>query len=142
MEERLGECYGDLMPEIRFFASDAFGTFYGVNVTGEVSIFWSETGELEDLGVDQNEFFMLIRNDPNGTINYSLYMKAVETYGVPLLNEVFAFKVETSLGGRMCIDNLMKCDRIQYMRLLGELALKIGDMPIGTKIDSVKLAVK
>ncbi|KAF1684536.1 hypothetical protein B1992_14995 [Pseudoxanthomonas broegbernensis] len=120
------------LPGLDFFAADAFGVLYGVNEGGVVSIFWTETGCLEDIGITRDEFFMLVCEDPNSTINYSLYIEAVAKIGKPNHDQNFSLKVETALGGKMSVDNLYICDKSIHMLQLGKIARQIKDYPVGT----------
>lgn len=134
-KERWGKSYGLLAPNLRFIASDAFGTMYGLDESGNVSIFWAETGEVESLGVCPEEFFSMILEDPNGTINLDLYREAVQKNGAIGLRQHFAFKVETALGGQLVVDNVMIMDADEHMRALGALAQQIHDVPDGSKFN-------
>src|SRR5262245_18051113 len=44
---------------LEIFAADAFGTLYGVNIKDTVSIVWTETGDVEDLGIAERDFYAL-----------------------------------------------------------------------------------
>lgn len=132
---RWGRSYGDLAPNLRLIASDAFGTMYGLDESGKVSIFWSETGETEPLGVDEAAFLSMIVEDPNGTINLDLYQSAVREFGPIGPQQHFAFRVETALGGQVALDNLMVMDADEHMRGLGALAQQIHDVPTGSRFN-------
>jgi len=136
--DRWGREYGALIPDLRFFASDAFGTMYGLNAAGHVGIFWSETGDVEELGVDREEFFEMIAEDPNGTINLDLYREAVERIGVITYDQHFSFKVETALGGQLAVENLMIMDADAHMRALGAIAQQIHDIPPGSVFEGTE----
>lgn len=132
---RWGDSYGDLAPKLKLVASDAFGTMYGLDEAGKMSIFWSETGEIESLDIDEHEFFSLIAKDPDGTINLDLYQAAVQKLGQINQNQHFAFKVETAMGGLVALDNLMIMDADEHMRSLGAIAQQIRNIQPGTKIN-------
>lgn len=134
-----GHYYGSLMPDIKIFASDAFGTVFGIVNTDRVAIFWSETGELELLGLGLEEFYEMIIQDPIGTINIDLYRSAIEIHGKPSLEEHFAFKVETALGGKLTTDNIIIMDAKEHFKSMAKIAHQIKDMPVGRKIDNIKL---
>lgn len=133
-----GSGYGTLIPDLRFFASDTFGTMYGLNAAGHVAIFWSETGEVEEIGVGQEEFFAMIVEDPNSTINLDLYREAVEKIGAITSGQHFAFKVETALGGQLAVENLMIMSADDHMRALGVIAQQIHDMPPGSVFEGAE----
>lgn len=105
-QEDWGKSYGPLLPQIRIFASDAFGVMYGFDRTGQVVIFWAENGEIEELGIDEETFYSLIKEDPEETINWGLYKEAVRKLGNVPLNEDLAFKIELALGGKLDVNNL------------------------------------
>lgn len=129
--ERWGVSYGVLAPRIHIFASDAFGTMYGLDNSKNVAIFWAETGEIESLGVDEATFLSMIMDAPNDTINLDLYRNATQKYGAINTQQHFAFRVETALGGEVALENLMIMDADEHMRGLGMLAQQIHDAPVG-----------
>lgn len=137
-----GVCYGSLIPDIKIFASDAFGTVYGLLDDGEVAIFWTETGELEQLGIYENDFYDLIVEDPENTINYSLYCEAENSYGAITKENHFAFKIETALGGELSLSNITIMNQVDHFRSLGKLATQIDIIPEGESINSVMLEIK
>ena len=137
-----GHCYGSLMPDIRIFASDAFGTVFGLVEKNKVAIFWCETGELEFLGIELEDFYEMIVQDPTGTINFDLYQAAIELYGKPAFEEHFAFKVETALGGELTTDNIVVMDAIEHFRAMAKIANQIKNIPTGQRIEKIKLEEK
>lgn len=132
-----GKYYGELMPNIKIFAADAFGTVYGLLDNGSTAIFWTETGEIEGLGVDLDEFFELVYQDPDGTINLSLYQAAVEKFGNISVDKHFAFKVETALGGQLSIDNIVLMDSNDHFKALSKIAKQIKNIPEGQVINNI-----
>jgi hypothetical protein len=136
--EQWGRNYGSLTPQLDFFASDAFGTYYGIDHSGLVSIFWSETGEVERLGLEESDFFQKIKHDPDGTINFNLYQEAVRRFGKPLPSQHFAFKLETALGGSVAAENIVIMDAVEHMRALAKIAQQIAGVPDGTQFRPTK----
>jgi len=137
-QETWGISYGPLLPDIRIFAADAFGVMYGFDRKGQVVIFWSESGEIEELGFDEETFYTLIKEDPEATINWPLYKQAIEKLGELPLNEDFAFKIELALGGNLTVSNIERMDSILHMQALGEIAQQLIGVPYGTAIDKVE----
>jgi hypothetical protein len=115
---------------------------YGLAADRTVAIFWPETGETERLDIDQTEFYRLIKQDPDGTINYSLYRQAVEKLGELSLGQHFAFKIELALGGQLDVDNVVMMDATEHMNMLGKLAQRISGLPVGTRFDRVSIERK
>ena len=138
-EQEWGDFYGSLKPSFRLFATDVFGTAYGLLSNNEVAIFWPETAELESLGIGISEFYEMILADPISTINLDLYMSAVKKYRKPTLDEHFAFKIETALGGELTVENVVIMNSTEHFRSLAKLAIRIKDMPVGAKITSIQL---
>lgn len=138
-KQQWGKYYDALMPDIRIFAIDAFGTVYGLLPNSTVAIFWSETGEVEQLDVGLSEFYEMIIQDPDNTINFSLYMDAVKKFGKPAFNEHFAFKIETALGGSLSVDNISVMDATDHFMALGKLANRIKDIPEGQRIGDIAI---
>jgi hypothetical protein len=91
-----------------------------------------ETAEVEPLGIDEREFYGIVSEDPDETVNKSFFDEATQTIGTLKPDQIFAFKVEIALGGRFAIDNLYISDRAEYMRALGNIARQIHRDSIGT----------
>lgn len=126
--------YGKLFPKLRFFAGDAFGLLYGIDSNQKVSIFWTETADVEFLDVSEEEFYQLILQDPDGTINLTLYNRAVNELGELKLSQDFCCKVEIALGGQLSVDNLYICDRETHLIGLAKIAMQIHGIPLGSNI--------
>jgi hypothetical protein len=119
------DAYGSLRPGLFLFAEDAFGLQFGFLEDGNVAIFWGETAEVEPLGTDLRGFVDRIKEDPDTTISFSLFQEAVEMLGPLSLNQHFAFKVETALGGNLSVTNLTIMGAVDHMRSLGKIATQI-----------------
>lgn len=138
-KEVWGRAYGPLLPDIRIFASDAFGVMFGFDAAGEVVIFWAESGEIEELGIDEDTFYSLIKDDPEETINWGLYKQAVKELGPVPLTENLAFKIELALGGELAVSNMERMDSVLHMQSLGKIAQQLVDIPYGSVINRVIL---
>lgn len=136
---RWGHSYCQLMPAIDVFASDAFGTVFGLTEEKEVAVFWPETGELERLGIGPDDFYEMIARDPEGTISLSTYLGAVGLHGKPSPVEHFALRIETAVGGKFSPDNMVIMDADSHLRALGKIALQVSGMPIGTRVTTVRV---
>jgi hypothetical protein len=119
-------------PSLELFAIDAFGAIYGLDEKGDVSIIWTETGGVESLGITEQDFYSMINDDPNATINQALYLEAVQKYGRPGDDQIFALRVETALGGALVIGNIFLKDISEQMLVLGKIAKQIGSDALGT----------
>jgi hypothetical protein len=126
------QSYGDLFPSLRFFAGDAFGLLFGLDSSDKVCIFWGETAEVEPLGIDERRFYGIIFEDPDSTVNKSFFDETTHAISALKPDQIFAFKVEIALGGKLAIDNLYISDRVQYMQALGNTARQIHRDPAGT----------
>ncbi|SQD76790.1 T6SS immunity protein Tdi1 domain-containing protein [Moritella yayanosii] len=133
-EYEWGKLYGSMKPTFKLFAIDAFGTAYGLLSDENVAIFWSETGELEPIDANLEEFLGMILEDPYTTINYDLYISAVEHLGKPSFHEHFAFKVELALGGSLSVDNLTIMDSTKHFHSLAKIAFQINEIKVGSSI--------
>jgi hypothetical protein len=129
------QSYGDLFPSLRFFAGDAFGLLFGLDSSDKVCIFWGETAEVEPLGIDERRFYGIIFEDPDSTVNKSFFDEATHAISTLKPDQIFAFKVEIALGGKLAIDNLYISDRVQYMQALGNIASQIHRDPAGTSYE-------
>ena len=130
--------YGVHSPDsLLLFAEDAFGVQFGFESTGSVSIFWSETGEIEPLEIGLREFLERVLEDPDGTISLDFYLSARDALGAANAAHHYALQVETALGGELAVDNLLLMDSVMHMRSLGKIAQQLRDIPEGTAIRSV-----
>ncbi|MCS0585548.1 DUF1851 domain-containing protein [Massilia pinisoli] len=129
------QSYGDLFPSLRFFVGDAFGLLFGLDSSDKVCIFCGETAEVEPLGIDERRFYGIISEDPDGTVHKSFFDEATHAIGTLKADQIFAFKVEMALGGKLAIDNLYITDRIEHMRALGKIACQIHRDPTGTSYE-------
>jgi hypothetical protein len=128
--------YGELAPEWDSFGEDAFGVQYLIS-PGEapvVAIFWSETGEVEHLGVGPSEFLDMVSEDPENTISLGFYRACVARYGELPLGKHFAMRVESALGGQLAVDNVVPMDALEHMRALAHIAGQLRTVPIGSPL--------
>ena len=123
------------------FGEDAFGSQYLLSSgpMPKVAVFLSETGEIDELGVGPAEFLQMIVDDPQNSLWLPLYQACVEQYGPLSLRQHFALRIESALGGKMSVENVMPIDSQEHMGALAEIAEQIRDVPNGTKFTSVKL---
>jgi hypothetical protein len=131
--------YQGIAPDIAPFASDSFGVLYGLDSQNQVAIFWPETGEIEQLQTNKEDFLGLILEDPNSTINLDVYLQGIVKLGLLTRSQHFALKIELAVGGKFSVDNLIKMDAKEHMRALGKLARQFKGIPLGTKISNVSL---
>ncbi len=125
-----------LSPKWQSIAEDAFGTQYLLHSdTGRMALFWSETGEVEELEADPEQFFRAIIAEPDSTIWLGFYSRCVMALGKPSPKQHFALKVESAVGGEHTTDNVLVMDATTHMRALGQLAHQIRDVPIGTPLE-------
>ena len=131
--------FGELNPQLTFFATDAFSTLFGYDANGNVVIFLPETAEVDALEVPVATFFELIVQDPDATIHIDLFNQAVAKFGKLRPDETFALKIETALGGQLDVENLYKEQQVKYLIALGKIAKQLQGMNLGDQITSVKL---
>ena len=133
------ERYGALAPRWTSIAEDAFGVQFLLSPDGrEVAIFWSETGETEEIGVSISDFFEAMRTNPDETIDLSSYQAACAVLGIPNLDEHVALKVARILGGELAPSNMERMPAQGHMRALGSIAVQIEHDPLGTQYKPVQ----
>ncbi|UNE62785.1 T6SS immunity protein Tdi1 domain-containing protein [Xanthomonas oryzae] len=115
-------------------AYDVFGSVYGVDRFDQVYILSLDSGDISGLDVDVDGFFYAIEDDPVSTIRSDLYEEARSKLGGINNNENYALKVETALGGQLCVDNMYICDRLKHAYILGDIARQIKDLPLRTQL--------
>jgi hypothetical protein len=130
--------FGELKPQLKFFATDAFSTLFGYDANGNVVIFLPETAEFDALDVPEDTFYRVILEDPGETIHADLFNQAVKKFGKLLPDETFALKIETALGGQLDVENLYKMPQVTYLIALGKIAQQLHGMNPGDQITSVE----
>jgi hypothetical protein len=115
-----------------FFGEDAFGVQFSISQNQNILRFFPDVGKSEDLGINLSEFFDAIVEDPDATLSLSFYLQCTQKFGVPRLNEHFAFIVELSVGGSLSIENVEVVPAATHMRAAAQIANQVGDDKVGT----------
>jgi hypothetical protein len=117
-----------------FFAQDVFGNQFGIN-NNEVSIFYSESAEIEPLAKTLAEWGEVILDDWRGLSGYDLAHEW-QIKNHPLCEgERLLPKVPFVIGGKYETDNLYSGQVDAAMRFRGNLARQIASVPDGTPIN-------
>ncbi|WP_054782767.1 SMI1/KNR4 family protein [Pseudovibrio denitrificans] len=125
--------YGMLDAKIIFFAEDVLGNQFCL-FEGAVHSFDPETGELEYLARDIEDWAGLVLEDYNTLTGWSLARDWQSKHGPLPANMRLCPKIPFVLGGEYSIENLYLCNNVEAMRVYANLAIQLADVPDGTKI--------
>ncbi len=121
----LATAFGDV-----FFESDG-GVYFLDKVSGELELICNTKEELEN-----------ILNTPDGQDHYlmsELVLLAREQGLILNEGECYEFKIAPILGGAIEYSNLQKMNFKISLHINGQLIKQVKDLPLGTKINEVKL---
>lgn len=127
------EHYDDMALDILFFAEGILGDQFGIK-DGEIVRFEAETGLIEHVAVNLEEWAALILNDYKYQTGYPLAHEWQKAHGPLLTGQRLVAIIPFVLGGNFNISNLFALDAAKAMRYHGDLALQIRHAPNGTKI--------
>lgn len=125
--------YGDMVLNCFFFAEDLFGgqfCFKG----DEVYSFDPETGGLSYMSSTLDEWAKKIVEDSAVLTGYEVGYEWQKRNGVLTTGKRLMPKVPFVCGGEYSLDNLVQIDSVESMRLRGDFAQQIRDLPDGKKI--------
>ena len=125
--------YGHLARKHLFFAEDVFGNQFCIK-DGVIFLFDAETGDIELCGGSIAEWAQMVLGDYEVLTGFPLAHEWQESYGPLPAGMRLVPIIPFVLGGDFAIDNLHLLDAIEGMRLRGDLAQQIYDLPDGTEI--------
>lgn len=122
-----------------FFAEDVFGGQFAVKCDA-VHSFDPETGETEWVAADVEGWARAILEDYEVLTGHPLARAWQERYGALVPGQRLLPKTPFVAGGAFELANLYAADAVQGMRLRGDLAHQISEVPDGSqiRIDVVK----
>ena len=125
--------YYDLAKDCLFFAEDIFGGQFCIK-KDLIYSFDPETGEIERMANDLNEWAQIILDDYDYWTGYSLGNQWQSTHRTLQYDERLIPKTPFVLGGEYEVNNLtaVKCQK--GMKFRADLAVRILDAPDGTEI--------
>jgi hypothetical protein len=127
------DAYGGSADGALFFAEDAFGGQFAIK-DGTIARFDPETAEYEQMAEDLAGWCRAILDDFEFQTGYPLIAEWQRTHGPIGLEERLLPKTPFVLGGEYVIDNLVALDAAEGMRLRGELARQLEDLPEGAHV--------
>lgn len=116
-----------------FFAEDVFGGQFCVN-QDKVFVFDAETGNLEFIGSNLEEWAQSIIRDYELLTGYPLAHQWQQTYGPIPPGMRLIPKTPFVLGGSFSLENLRLLDAVEGMLWRGHIAKQIKDLPDGATI--------
>ncbi len=125
--------YDDMALGTVFFAEGIYGDQFGIRGQ-EVVRFEAETGVAEAMASSLKEWASLVLKDSNYQTGYPLAHKWQQVHGPLPRGERLVATTPFVLGGNFDVRNLFALDAVKAMRYHADLALRIRDVPNGTKI--------
>jgi hypothetical protein len=130
---RWRDAYRGMAGDVLFFAEDIFGSQFGL-LGDRVVSFEPETGELADMASDLDAWAGLILEDPDVLTGYPLAAEWQTEHGSLAFGDRLLPKRPFVLGGDFDVTNLYALDSTAGMRLRGELAVQLRDLPDGAPV--------
>lgn len=127
------DAYGGLADGALFFAEDAFGGQFAIK-DGTIARFDPETAEYAQMAEDLAGWCRALLDDFDFQTGYSLIAEWQRTHGPIGLQERLVPRTPFVLGGDYAIDNLVALDAAEGMRLRGDLARQLKDLPDGARV--------
>ena len=125
--------YQDLASNLVCFAEDLFGNQFALE-SGQIVLFDAETGDKEVLAEDIKGWAELILKDYNYRTGYSLGHEWQTKHGALEVGKRLVPKIPFVLGGEYLVENLYALKDEKSMRLRGDLAIQIRDLPDGAQV--------
>lgn len=127
------DAYQELAEGMFFFAEDIFGGQFALR-GNEVVSFEPETGEVEVLAGDIEQWAAAVLADYELLTGSGLAHEWQRGHGALAPGTRLLPKRPFVLGGEFTVDNLYQLPAVEGMRLRGQLALQIRDLPDGATI--------
>jgi hypothetical protein len=121
------------LPDLLFFAEDAFGEQFALSKDGVVR-FDPETAELEPIARSLHEWAARVTTEYNVLTGYPLAHEWQVAHGPLPPGERLVPKVPFVCGGQFALSNLAMMSDVEGMRFRGQLASQIVDVPDGAHI--------
>jgi len=122
------------LPELFFFAEDVFGGQFAI-AKNEIVSFDPETGEITHLGNNLEDWACLLMNDYDCLTGYSI-AHSWQVQNGPLKKGMrLVPKKLFVLGGEFESVNLSEEEEVRAMKLRGDFASKLADLPDGTQVE-------
>lgn len=127
--------YGQLITQrLLCFAEDVFGGQFCLSDAGIVR-FDPETGAVKSVSNDLDTWAQLILDDYHLQTGYPLAHAWQLANGPLPVGKRLLPKKPFVIGGEYALENLFAIDAVAAMRLRGEIALQIAELPDGTEVE-------
>jgi hypothetical protein len=126
--------YQGLADHCFFFAEDVFGGQFCIR-NNRIEVFEPETGAFEFMANDIDGWAEALLNDYEMLTGYPLAHEWQERYGQIPVGTRLLPKVPFFAGGEFVLSNLYPMNAVDGMKLRGEIASQIKDLPDGARIE-------
>jgi hypothetical protein len=127
------DAYGGLADGLLLFAEDLFGGQFALR-DGEVVTFEPETGEVEALARDLEGWARALLDDYELLTGQPLAHAWQRRHGPLPAGRRLLPKTPFVLGGAYEVENLYPLEAVQGMRLRGDIARQLKDLPDGARV--------
>lgn len=125
--------YQELTGDFTFFAEDIFGVQFAFD-EHQIVVFDPETGEVEHLASGLESWASAILQNHNELTGYDLAHRWQQQYGRISTGQRLMPKRPFVLGGEFEVANVYALPDVDGMRLRGDLAVQIRDLPDGATV--------
>jgi hypothetical protein len=126
--------YGGMAKGLFFFAEDIFGCQFCIRADG-IYQFDPETGQVEKLATDLDGWTDAILRDYSYLTGYPLAHEWQQANGAIAAGVRLVPKQPFVTGGEFSVQNLAPLDAVAAMRMRGQIAMQIKDLPDGARIE-------
>lgn len=126
--------FGGMADGLWYFAEDVFGVQFAID-SEQVLSFDPETAEVQPIAHDIGGWIDAVLSDYRLLTGYSLANAWQAQHGPLAASKRLVPKIPFVLGGSYDISNLFEGDAVQGMKVRGNLAVQIRDLPDGTPIE-------
>jgi hypothetical protein len=128
------EAYGGMADGFTFFAEDVFGGQFCLR-EDSIFAFDPETGDSTEMAASLDSWAKLILDEYQILTGQPLAHDWQARFGRLPAGHRLMPKVPFVLGGQFEVENVFALEATRGMRLRGELAVQIRDLPDGTEVD-------
>ena len=125
--------YGGLVDGYLFFAEDVLGSQFAIR-DDRIHTFDPETGQFEVLASSVEDWADQLLTDYDVLTGYPLARDWQQEHGALPPGKRLVPKIPFVLGGDFVTSNVYAADAAEGMRVRGDLALQLRDLPDGAKV--------
>lgn len=124
------------------FLMNAFGDLFLQGEDGRVYFLDLASGKIDGVAKDMEEFGELLNAGEHITDWFMpALVQELQAAGIRLKpGQCYSYKIPPFLNGSLTLENIEPTDIYVHYSVLGQMYEQVKDLPVGTKITSVKIA--